>query len=89
MALLTRADTGKLQRRPQTAAEQQSTLETSEESRISEAWLNYFASFIYKIIKFTGYTTPIFFKHGVNSSDKCVNSDCLPICELCVPHELC
>ena len=37
-------------------------VETSEESRISEAWLNYFASFISKMIKCTGYTTPILFK---------------------------
>ena len=37
-------------------------VETSEESRIYEAWLNYFASFISKMMKCTGYTTPILFK---------------------------
>ena len=36
--------------------------ETSEESWISETWLNYFACFISKMIKCTGYTTPILFK---------------------------
>ena len=37
-------------------------VETSEESRISKTWLNYFASFISKMIKCAGYTTPILFK---------------------------
>ena len=61
MALLTRGDTGTsapIVDRSWTAEH----VETSEESQISEAWLNYFASFISKIIKFTGYTTPILFK---------------------------
>ena len=64
-------------------------METSEESRISEAWLNYFASFISKNDKVYGisdthiiWTIP----HDVNLSDKYVNSDCLPICELRVVH---
>ena len=37
-------------------------VEPSEESRISETWLNYFASFTSKMINCTGYTTPILFK---------------------------
>ena len=33
-------------------------------NKISESWLNYFASFISKMIKCTGYTTPILFKQS-------------------------
>ena len=62
MALLTRADTDQTSAPPVDSSWTAEHVETSDESRISEAWLNYFASFISKIIKFTGYTTPILFK---------------------------
>ena len=87
MALLTRADTANFSAARRQQLKSRARGNKRGESRISESWLNYFACFIAKMIKCTVYTTPILFKqYHVNSSDKYVNSDCLPIFELRVVH---